>query len=88
MNVHCVNRLPFEVYPLVWEYNLLPLANQGQVVFMRNVLERCLSNTFAHLICRDLRLGVTDDSIADLDKVHFGFKFYKLDDRFAFRFVL
>ena len=67
--------------PLVREYFLLAHAEHGQVYVVRNVRERRPSNTLAPLLGREPRLNVTDGSVADLDGVHFGLEFNKLDYR-------
>ena len=88
LHVHCVDGVQFAADPLVREYLLLPLAEHGQVGVVRNVLERRPSDTLAHLLGREPRLGVTDDSVADLDGVHFGLESNKLDDRLALCLVI
>ena len=88
LHVHCVDGVQFAADPLVRKDLLLPLAEQGQVGVMRNVLERRPSDTLAHLLGRQPRLGVTDDSVADLDGLHFGLESNELDDRLALRLVL
>ena len=55
---------------------------------MQNVLARRPSDALAHLFGREPRLGVSDDSVADLNGVDFGFESNKLDDRLAFCLVL
>ena len=57
--------------PLGRKYLLLARAEHGQVSVVRNMLERRPSNTLAHLLGRKPRLSVTDDRVADFDKVHF-----------------
>ena len=67
LHVHCLDGVQLATDPLVREYFLLTLAEHGQVGVVRNVLERRPSDTLAHLLCREPRLDVTDDSVADLD---------------------
>ena len=88
LHVHCVEGVKLATDPLVREYLLLPLAEHGQVGVVQNLLERRPSNTFAHLLGREPRLTVTDDNVADLDKVYFGIESNKLDDRPTLRLVL
>ena len=66
----------------------MPLAVNGEVVVVRDPLERRPSDALANLLGRDPRLGVTDDSVANLDAVHFGLESNKLDDRFALCLIL
>ena len=88
LHVHFVDGVQLVAGPLVREYLFLPLAKHGQVSVVRNVLERRPSDALAHLLGRKPRLGVTDDSVADLNGVHFGLESNKLDDRFALRLVV
>ena len=88
LHVHCVEGVQLATDPLVREYFLLPLAEHGQVGVVRNVLERRPSDTLAYLLGREPRLGVTDDSVADLDGVNFGLESKKLNDRLPLRLVL
>ena len=73
---------------LVQEYLLQPLAEHGQVGVVRNVFRRRPNDTIAHLLGRVPRLSVTDNCLADLDKVHFGLEFNELDDWLALILVL
>ena len=88
LHVHCVDGVQLAADPLVRENLLLPPAENGQVGVLRNMLELCPSNTLAHLLGREPRLDVTDESVADVDGVHFGLESNKLDYRLALCFFL
>ena len=55
---------------------------------MWNDLERRSSDALAHLLNRQPRLNVTDDSVANLDEVHLWLESNKLDYRLAICFVI
>ena len=88
LHVHCVDGVQLAADPLVRKYLLLPLAEHGQVGVVLNVLERRPSDALAHLLGREPRLDVTDESVADFNGVHFRLESNKLDDRLALCFVL
>ena len=88
MHVHSVENVQLAIDPLVREYLLLPLAKHGQVGVGRNVRERRQSDTLAHLLGCEPRLGVIDETVANRDKEHFGLESKELDNRLALRLVL
>ena len=87
MHVHFVGvQLAADLF--VREYLMLPFAEHGKVDVVRNVQERRLCDTLAYLLVREPRLGVTDDSVADLYTAHFILEFNKLDYRHSLGLVL
>ena len=67
---------------------MLPLTKHGQVSVVRNMLERRPSDALAYLLGREGGLSDTNDSVADLNGVHFRLESNKLDDQFALCLVL